>query len=500
MDKRRSILNVGVSITFKVITMITSIVVKRMLVSSCGIEVNGLNTLYLSVIGFLSVAELGVGSAITFCMYRPIVEEKHEQVAALYRMFVRFYYTIGSVIFLLGLLLLPALPHLAKDYAAGPTGLYGTFLLMLGSVVITYLFSAKTALFNAYKNNYITTAITSSGLLLQHILQIIVLIFSNSFVAYLWCRIIAVLAQWLITEILIRKKYSNIVRIRANLDPAAKEDLKKNIKAMFIHKIGAAMVFNLDSIIISYFVGVIALGEYSNYLTVLSAITGILILIFNSMTSIVGHYFVGESKVKVIRTHEIYHLVNFAVGIVFYLGYYSIIDNLIAVLFSAEFIVGKTIKYTITLNAFVQFMRQNTLMFREATGAFYYDRWKPLLEGIINTVLSIAFVKKFGIAGVLAATIVTNLMICHIVEPYVLYKFSFSTSPFKYYVTNYGMIVIFVVAMMVMDRCIAYGENQFLMILRNGTVSVMISAVICAAAIFVDKYLKLHTKRGEISG
>lgn len=500
MDKRKSILNVCVSITFKVTTMITSIIVKRMLVSSCGIAVNGLNTLYLSVIGFLAVAELGVGSAITFCMYKPIVEENHEQVAALYRLFVRFYYTIGSVIFLLGLVLLPALPYLAKDYIAEQVNLSGTFVLMLGSVVITYLFSAKTALFNAYKNNYVTTAITSSGLLLQQVLQIVVLTVGNSFVAYLWCRIIAVLAQWVITEVLIRKKYSNIVRIRANLEPAAKENLKKNIKAMFIHKIGAAMVFNLDSIIISYFVGIIALGEYSNYLTILSAITGILVLIFNSMTSIVGHYFVGESKAKVIRTHEIYHLVNFSVGMVFYLGYYSIIDNLIAVLFSADFIVAKTIKYTITLNGFVQFLRQNTMMFREATGAFYYDRWKPLVEGIMNTVLSIVFVKRFGVAGVLAATIVTNLLICHIVEPYVLYRFSFMSSPFRYYVINYGMIILFVVALVIMERCSIHGENQFLMILCNGSTSVMISAAICSAVIFADKYLKLNTNGGRTSG
>ena len=110
MDKRKSILNVSVSMTFKIITMIMAIVVKRILITACGNEVNGLNALYLSIIGFLSVAELGVGSAITFCMYKPIVEGKTEKIVALYQLFNKIYITIGAIILICGLVLIPFIP------------------------------------------------------------------------------------------------------------------------------------------------------------------------------------------------------------------------------------------------------------------------------------------------------------------------------------------------------------------------------------------------------
>ena len=182
MDKKKSLLNVFVSVGFKIITMIMVILVKRVLIDICGNEVNGLNALYLSVVGFLSVAELGVGSAITFCMYKPIVEGNVRKVSALYGLFQRVYCIIGVVILLVGLVLTPFIHYLAADYTSLDINLSSTFVLMLISVVVSYFFGAKTALINAYKNNYITTAISSSGIILQYILQIATLVWTRSFV------------------------------------------------------------------------------------------------------------------------------------------------------------------------------------------------------------------------------------------------------------------------------------------------------------------------------
>ena len=113
MDKRKSILNVSVSIGFKMVTMIAVILVKRFLIQICGNDINGLNALYLSIIGTLSVAELGVGSAITFCMYKPIVENDLDTVSALYHLFRRLYLIISGVILVAGLAITPFITYFA---------------------------------------------------------------------------------------------------------------------------------------------------------------------------------------------------------------------------------------------------------------------------------------------------------------------------------------------------------------------------------------------------
>ena len=487
MDQKKSILNVSVSIAFKLITMVMVIAVKRFLIRFCGNEVNGLNALYLSIVGFLSVAELGVGSAITFCMYKPIVQGDTDKVSALYGLFHRLYRIIGVVILFAGLALAPFIHVFAADYVLLNINLKSTFVLMLISVVISYWFGAKTALINAYKNNYITTAITSCGIIVQYILQIIVLLLTKSFFWYLVCRIVAVLLQWGATELIARKKYAPVLTNKQKLDRETSREVTRNIRAMFMHKIGTLLVTTADNMIISAFVGVVALGSYSNYSTILVAMNGVLQLVFTSLTSIVGHLYVQKNAAIAKRYHEVFHLLNFMIGVTFFLGYYAVIDNLVAILFSADLLVDKSISFVITLNGFVQFMRVSTLTFNDATGTFYHDRWKPVVEGVVNVILSIAFVKWIGIAGVIVATIVTSLLICHVIEPYVLYKKAFFVSPKQFYLKNYSIIALFTGALCLLHVLMQHIDGQWWELLVNGMISVVISAVCCIGVFVMNR-------------
>ena len=208
MDKKRSILNVSVSIAFKLVLLILSLLSRRYLIRYIGNDVNGLNSLYVSIMGILSVADLGVGTAISFSMYAPIVKGDQDKVSALYQLFQKAYLLIGGIILLAGFLLMPFLPMMAKDYVNIQQNMYLTFGLVLLSTVLTYCFSFKISLINAYKDNYITTTIDSSGQILQYVLQIVVIVLTRSFILYLICKIVAVLAEWAVTNLVFSKKYS----------------------------------------------------------------------------------------------------------------------------------------------------------------------------------------------------------------------------------------------------------------------------------------------------
>ena len=71
MDKKRGILNVSISIIFKLVILVVSIVTRRFLIRYVGNEANGLDSLYTSIVGVLSIAELGIGTAIVFVCTSP---------------------------------------------------------------------------------------------------------------------------------------------------------------------------------------------------------------------------------------------------------------------------------------------------------------------------------------------------------------------------------------------------------------------------------------------
>lgn len=499
MDKRKGILNVSVSIFFRIFMLIGSILVRRFLIQYIGNEVNGLDSLYASLIGFLTVAELGVGSAITFCMYKPIVEHDDIKVAALYQLFTKSYRLIGMIMVGVGVCLIPALPYLAKDYIQLDVNLGLTFLLMLFSVVLSYVFSAKTSLINAYKNNYITTSISSIGMIVQYVLQIITIITTKSFTIYLCCRIVAMLLQWGITEAYAYKHYKSIlIHDKEIVDGTTKKEIVNKVKALFMHRIGGILVNSADSIIISAFIGVVLLGKYSNYSSIAVSMSSVLALVFSPLTSIIGHAYVSE-KEKTEQYFQKLYFLNFVLGVVFFLGYYAVIDDLVLILFGSNLRLSKSVSFIVATNYFVQFMRQSTLLFRDATGTFYNDRWKPFFEGTLNVILSIAFVKIFahfggdeiGVVGVIVATVFTNLLICHIVEPYVLYRYAFHESVKKHLIQNYIYIGIFIISALIVSRLIQVYENKWVELFVNGAISLAISACVICLTFLCNKNMRV---------
>ena len=323
--------------------------------------------------------------------------------------------------------------------------------------------------------------------MLEDILKIIVIIATRSFVAYLICRILAVLFQWGVTNVITNRKYYDVMHRKASINGEDKKQIINNIKAMFMHKIGTVLVNTADSVIISAFIGVVILGKYANYTTIMTSMTGLLSLFFYPLTSVIGHVFVNASKEEMKKYFYFFYGFNYILGTVFCLGYYAVIDNVITLCFGNNLELSRGVAFVITLNYFIQFLRTSTLMFRSSTGTFYYDRWKPLIEGVINIVLSIALVNVVGITGVIVATIVTNLLINDIVEPYVVFKHALQRKPTQYYIMNYSYILLFALSLLVIQRVSMENNSIITEFFVNGSVAVGISVIPCVFMVITNR-------------
>lgn len=491
VDTRRSVLNISASIVSRVILLVAGIVVRRLLIAYIGSGVNGLNSLYSSIIGMLSVVELGVGSAIVYSMYRPIIDGDRRTVAALYGLYKRAYYAIGILILAGGLIATPFLPHFVSDYATLGVDVPSTFLLTLVSVVLTYAYSAKTSLIEAHKDNYVTTAILTAGRLVRYVLQAATIYLLRSFEAFLVCQIVETILVWALTEAVVRRRYGQVIAAREVLDEATRGEVVRNVRAMFMHKVGTILVNSIDSVIISAFIGVVALGNYSNYTLLSSVVASIVGLFFSPLTSVVGHLCAsGEPEVIEHYFRRLYAL-NYVLGVVSFLGYFAIADYAVTICFGGGLTISRTIVFIITLNQFTQFMRRTSLLFRDASGTFYNDRYKPVAEGVVNLMLSLFLVNAFPadckVAGVVAATIVTTLTICDIVEPYVVFHHVFDKGPGSFYLKSYAYVALFVAALLVVDSLSMPCRDDVTGLIMNGGVSLAVSAATLGLLALVDR-------------
>ncbi len=499
MDSRRSILNITIAIFSRIVLLIAALVVRRFLISYIGNEANGLESLYTSIIGTLSVAELGVGSAISFSMYSPIVNRDVNQVSALYQLYKKLYLAIGSVILTAGLAVIPILPLLINDYDSLNINVYIPFILSFIAVVLSYLYSAKTSLIEAYKNNYITTGILTVSRLICYGAQIAVILIWQSYLLFVVCHIVETIIIWGLTEIAFRRLHGDIISINSSLGEEKKAEVTRNVKAMFMHKVGTVLCGSIDNIIISGFIGVVILGKYSNYVFISGVLANTIGLFFSPLTSIVGHLCAKNDPIKSREVFDQFFSLNFALGLVFFLGYYAVIDNVIALCFGGDLKLSRAIVFIITLNQFTQFMRRSQLLFRNASGTFYNDRWKPVIEGISNLVLSLLFViifpDEYRVVGVIVATIITTMFICHTVEPYVVFHNVFRQSPKMFYVRNYCYIVLFIVCVIIIEQIHRFTESDAKGILINGALSVLVSLGALVIVVGIDKKVRGQLKR-----
>ena len=475
----------------RIFIMLAALFIRRLLIEYIGNEVNGLNSLYASIIGMLSVAELGVGSAIVFSMYRPIVEGNKQTVEALYALYRRLYRIIGIVILAGGLAVMPFLPRLISDYDTLNINIYLTFFLTLISVVLTYFYSAKTSLIEAHKNNYITTGIMTISRMLMYLMQIVSIVVWRSFVLYITCQIIETLLVWGITEAVVRKMYPDIIKTHAMPEAGLLSKVARNIKAMFMHKIGAVAINAIDGLIISAFLGVAVLGRYSNYAVLAGAVEGLLALFFKPLTSVIGHLCAKGDTDEIQRYFSYFYSFNLAVGIFAFLGMSALFDNMISLMFGNGLVMPREVVLVITLNCFVSYLRNSQLLFRDSTGTFYYDRWKPFAESIVNLILSVLLVKifpqEYAVAGVIAATIATSLLICDIVEPHILYKYVFRKSATRFYQRNYTNIAVFTAGMLVVNKLMIRSEGIIREMAVNAGMSILVSMGVTVLIGIIDR-------------
>src|SRR5690606_25096008 len=101
-------------------------------------------------------------------------------------------------------------------------------------------------------------------------------------------------------------------------------------------------------------------------------------------------------------------------------------------------------------------------------------RYKALIEGLVNLILSLVLVQFIGITGVLISTIITNVLISNVIEPFVLYENVFHKKVSKFYLLNYISIIVFVIIVFTYELIPQLSDTVIINLVLNGILSVFI--------------------------
>ena len=440
-------LNTSIALAIQPFSVIIGFINRTIFVSILGVTYLGLSSYLTSIVSILSLAELGIGEAMSYALYSPLVREEHGKINAFMILFKKLYRIIGVSIFVFGGILSLFLPNLIKDYTIN-NELYWIFFLFIFNSGSSYFFSYKRTLLYVDQRNYVMNLINFGLNTLRVFLQIAILIFTQNFIFYLLIETILNIIGNVIMSYIVDRLYNYLYNEEITpINQEEKEKFIRNIKGNTLGSIGAKIVFQTDSILMAKFINLAAIGIYGNYTYVLGFVAMLVNTVMGSITSSIGNLIHSEdttleAKISFLKKYQFiaFSLIYFAS-----IGYLLFVHPFIIIWLGENLSFNQWTEIVIVINFFLTAYRQPNLVLISVHGLSYEQNKKVIAEILLNIFLSLYFliVLDLGVAGILLGTIGSTLLTCTWYEPYSVFKYGLKTSSKNYFRT---MIQHFILA------------------------------------------------------
>ena len=456
----------------KVVNIIMPFITRTAMLYFLGAEYLGLNSLFTSVLQVLNLAELGVGSAMIFIIYKPIAEDDNETICALMRLYKIYYRIIGIVILIAGVCITPFISHLIKQDVPQNINIYVLYLLNLGSTVLSYwLFAYKNCLLYAHQRNDIIDKTSTIVICTQQLVQWIVLFAFRNYYFYLLIVLIAQAAKNIINAIFVSKMYPQY-EAKGDLPKEKIKDINQRVRDLFTAKVGGTVVNSADSIVISAFMGLTALAMYNNYYYIMNSVIMFVYMIFTAIGAGVGHSLVTASLDK---NYKDFNTLTFIVSWIcgFCIScFYSLYQPFMKIWVGEKLMFNNIVVMMFCAYFYLYIVCGIFSTYKDSAGIWHEDRYRPLIGAVVNLALNVMFVKTYGVYAILMSTIISYLIINIPWLIYNVFHLLFKVNPLKYLGRLFVYTCVSLVACYITSLCTR-------LILIEGLVGLILKLVVC---------------------
>lgn len=431
---KNAMINAVTSSAMQIINVVLGFVSRTIFIYLLNFDYLGVNSLYTNILTVLSFAELGIGSAIVFSLYKPIANQDKSKIQALMKLYKKAYRIIGIVVFVLGVAIIPFMKYIIKDAPDIKENLILIYILFLVNTSASYFCSYKKTLITANQKDYIVQIYTRVFQLIQIVLQSIFLLLTHEYLIYLIIHIVCTIGLNIVLSIKADRLYPFIREKNDNkLSREETRAIFDNIKALFVYKLGSVILNGTDNIIISSVIGVAAVGISSNYTLLMNNVTNIVGSAINSLTASVGNLSVKGSKEQIRSVmHQLLMMCVWLYGFIS-IGFFVFANEFVELWIGEKYLLDQTVVFALLFSLYINGVQYAAYTFRTTQGLFVQSRWVPLISAIVNIILSIWWGRIIGLAGIFIATGISRLFTTTIVDPWLVYRNNFGRRPYDYY-------------------------------------------------------------------
>jgi len=479
------------SVLIKLLSIIIPFIMRTVIIYTLGNLYLGLNSLFSSILNTLNLAELGVGSAMVFSMYKPVKDNDVEKICALLNVYKKVYLFIGIIVSVIGLVLIPFLPRLINGEYPSDINIYILYVLQIISTVSGYFFFAyKGSLLIAYQRVDISNMILFFADTGMYLFQAISLIVFKNYYIFVVLMLLKNISYNLIISKVTKKRYPKLYAY-GKIDEATKKEIGKKIRALTGHKIAEVVINSTDNILISMFIGLNMVAIYNNYYYIVNAVSGVILIVFNGMISIVGNYLISENKDNIIRLFRILNYLNALIVSICCSCLLNMFQPFISIWTGVNNLLPFELVILFVIYFYALRIRAVIALFQNAAGIWEKDLVKAYLMTIINLAIDISLIKRIGISAALISTII-SMFFAYVYEVVVVHKYLLKTKAKRFVVLSIwylGITVFSCFLSFCIINCLKL-ESYLLKLMVGGFVSVLISVLCFVGLTFFCKEFK----------
>lgn len=466
--------NIALSFGNNLLSSVLGFISRTVFIYTLGTDYLGLAGLLGNVLGFLSISELGIASAIGFSLYKPLAKKDYRSVSALMTIYRKAYAVIGGIVLFFGVVLFSFLDFFIPE-SQQPAGTEFAYFIFLTNMVVGYFLSYKSTLISSDNQSFRLVPINIIMTCAQCVLQISVLLCCRNYLLYLIVQLCCAIISMAWQNVYITKAYKEVSFYSdEKLTEGQRAEIKKNISGLVIAKIGDYLVNSTDNLIITKLISLSATGIYSNYLLIRNMVNGYISTVFSGVTAGMGNAVAIENDERKLELFDTMMFCAFFIYAFEASCFMCLFNPFIDIWIGNAYTFGAGTVAIIVLNNYLTGLRIPLITMKGAAGKYLEDAWVPFAFAGINLLASIVLARHVGVAGVFLGTIIGSMLTADWYRPIIIYRTVFH-APVQLYYKKYICYVFLGIAY----TAVAYWVSNLITV-RNIYLDLLIRAVAAA--------------------
>lgn len=402
MKNSKILKNIVVGFGGQFLIMVLGFIIPRVMITSYGSDTNGLVSTISQIFTYAALLEAGIGQAAKNALFKPIAENDRVGVSYIASIAKNYYRRItlyyGAVVLLL-CVVSPLIIKTSLDYW---TVFWMVFFEGMSGVVSFYFISTTTTILNADGRGYITNGVNVVNKIVSYCVKICMAVMGANIVILQFAYFLITVCKTFYHQAYFRKKYKWI-----SFHSAPKTAKLKDRNAYIVSELAWTIFSSTDMIVLSTFLSTQISSVYGVYSMVFSSISVLLNAVYTSVNYLLGQSYHRDLK-EYTRLHDMFNSVFFGT-----MTSLMCVSYILCLPFIRLYTSGVTDANYINdmlplLFCLVQIISWSRYVSGNLTALAGYAKYTGVvsaIEAALNVTLSLILVNKFGIVGVLLATV-----------------------------------------------------------------------------------------------